>query len=407
MSDGKVVEIKKGPINKPMLCVLLMIAGIGLLMVFSAGSYAAQNEGGSALDPFIKQGGLMVGGLVILAIGANIPYRFWRNPFIVFSILLFSIFMLIIVLIPSIGKLINGSRRWIEIFGISVQPGEIAKFALVIFIAQRLSLKYNQKSYLGFIAMPVLMVAGAMFLLIMEQPNLSTAGSIIIIAGIMRFIGGMDLKHVAILVVLGLIVGVAYALSAEYRRERLLLFLDPWEQAGDETYQLVQSLYAIASGGLFGRGIGQSMQKLLFLPYCDSDFIFAVVAEELGFFGTTLVVGLFAAFIVMGCNVARRCKDRHGSMLAMGLTVFFAVQIMLNIAVVTGCFPTTGLPMPFFSAGGTSLWVFMGAAGILLNVSRYAQPEEKKAAVKDKNSGAKSDNVRSFPDGKRLEYRSK
>ena len=213
----------------------------------------------------------------------------------------------------------------------------------------------------------ILLLVPALFL---EQPNLSTAGSIMIVAVLMMLLAGAKWGHLTLMGIAGLCVGAVYAWIEPYRRERLLSFRDPFAQMSDEGYQLSQSLIAIGSGGLFGRGLGQGRQKFSFLPYPESDFIFAIVGEDFGLFGCTVVILLFVAFAFAGMRIAVSCPDRYGCLLAAGLTAMITVQAMLNIAVVIGVMPTTGLPLPFFSAGGTSVSLLMAATGIILSVSR-------------------------------------
>jgi len=209
-----------------------------------------------------------------------------------------------------------------------------------------------------------------MFLLILEQPNLSTGGSILICALLMLFAAGLRKRHMLLLGVCGLGLGGFYAWSAPYRRERLLSFRDPFAKMSDEGYQLSQSLIALGSGGLFGMGLGQGKQKFAYLPYPESDFIFAIIGEDFGLAGCTAVVLLFCAFVFVGLRVALSCRDRYGCLLASGITCMIGLQAFINMGVVTGIMPTTGLPLPFFSAGGTSVTMIMAAVGILLNISR-------------------------------------
>jgi cell division protein FtsW len=392
-------SVRRGKIDYGLLAVIGVLAALGLMMVFSAGSYSAQDKGGSATDPLFDQLLPMVLGIGAMIGLSFVDYRTYRHPMIIYGALFISIFLLGIVWIPGIGEYINGSRRWIRIpvVGQTIQPGEIAKFALILYIAHMLTRKVREQDFFKKTAMPVLIVCGMMFGLVMLQPNLSTAGCLVIATIAMLMIGGMKIKHIAILFVIAAAAAFVFAMSAEYRRNRLIGFLDPWAMSGDEAYQLTQSLLAIASGGIFGVGIGQSRQKLLFLPYCDSDFIFAIVCEELGFVGAVIIMALFGLMIFAGFKVALRCKDRFGSMLAAGISVVFAVQVVLNVAVVIGVFPTTGLPLPFFSAGGSNLVIFMAAAGILLNISRYSNlPVDEIKSRKGKNPQPLPDNVKIF-----------
>lgn len=225
-----------------------------------------------------------------------------------------------------------------------------------------------EKFFTGIV--PLLIVPGLMFLLILQQPNLSTAGSIMIVSVLMMLLAGARWGHLSLMGVAGLCVGMVYAWIEPYRRERLLSFRNPFAQMSDEGYQLAQSLIAIGSGGLFGRGLGQGRQKFSYLPYPESDFIFAIIGEDFGLFGCAVVILLFVAFAFAGMRIAVSCPDRYGCLLAAGLTAMIAIQAFINIGVVVGVMPTTGLPLPFFSAGGTSISMLMAAVGILLSVSR-------------------------------------
>ena len=278
--------------------------------------------------------------------------------------------LLVLVIIPGIGVSINGSRRWLSIAGLSMQPSEFAKYAMVIFMAGALDRWSDRLERLMTGVAPLLIVPGAMFLLILEQPNLSTGGSILICALVMLFCAGLRVRHLTLLGTAGLAVGAFYAWSAPYRRERLLSFRDPFAKMSDEGYQLSQSLIALGSGGLFGMGLGQGKQKFAYLPYPESDFIFAIIGEDFGLTGCVTVIALFAAFVFAGLRIALRCPDRYGCLLAAGITSMIGLQAFINMGVVTGILPTTGLPLPFFSAGGTSVSMIMAAVGILLSISR-------------------------------------
>lgn len=244
--------------------------------------------------------------------------------------------------------------------------------AVVLYMASVLSTKGRAIRSLVFGVVPVLLVPGVMFLLILEQPNLSTAGSILIVSFLMVIMAGACWRHVLLLLIGGLGVGGFYAWSAPYRRERLLSFTDPFAKMHDEGYQLAQSLIAFGSGGIFGMGLGLGRQKYAYLPYPESDFIFAIVGEDFGLLGCVAVILLFVAFLYAGMRIAIRCRDRFGALLAAGITCSVTVQAFLNMGVVVGILPTTGLPLPFFSAGGTSISITMAAVGVLLNISRNA-----------------------------------
>ncbi|MBO5502153.1 MAG: putative lipid II flippase FtsW [Clostridia bacterium] len=356
-------------VDSMMLAVLLMLLMGGILILFSATYYQALRKGDALLEVKRQLIGIALGAVLML-ITCRIPYTFWRKRVVVLGSLGVSLILLILVIIPGVGVYLNGSRRWLNIAGMSFQPSEMAKIASVLFLAAALDERKNQLDKMLTGIVPLLVVPGIFFVLILEQPNLSTAGSIMIAAVLMLLIAGAKWKHLSLLGVCGLCLGMVYAWIEPYRRERLLSFRDPFAQMSDEGYQLAQSLIAIGSGGLFGRGLGQGRQKFSYLPYPESDFIFAIVGEDFGLLGCTVVILLFLAFAFAGMRIAVNCPHRYGSLLAAGLTAMITLQAVLNIAVVIGMMPTTGLPLPFFSAGGTSVSLLMASAGIILNVSK-------------------------------------
>lgn len=361
---------------------MILLIVLGLITLFSA-TYYQRTASGDPLSAVKKQlFGIGLGAAACVFL-SNVPYRFFRRTKVMLTLLGASALLLILVIIPGIGVSINGSRRWLNFLGLSMQPSEFAKYAMVIFMAGALDRRGEEIHRFFTGVVPLLIVPGVMFLLILEQPNLSTGGSILICALLMLFSAGLRKRHMALLGVSGLALGAFYAWSAPYRRERLLSFRDPFAKMSDEGYQLSQSLIALGSGGLFGMGLGQGRQKFAYLPYPESDFIFAIVGEDFGLAGCTAVVLLFCAFVFAGLRVALSCRDRYGCLLASGITSMIGLQAFINMGVVTGIMPTTGLPLPFFSAGGTSVTMIMAAVGILLNISR----ESGRAIVHRKEIG--------------------
>lgn len=359
------------PADGTLALILALLMMCGLLTLFSATYYKAVDQGDALLE--VKKQLIGVGlGAFLMFLTSRIPYSFWQKPRVVMLALTGSFALLVLVLIPGIGVYVNGSRRWLNIAGMSFQPSELAKIASVMYLASTLSFRLKQVERLWTGILPLLVIPSAMFLLILQQPNLSTAGSIMIVAILMMLLAGAKWKHLSLMGVAGLAVGFAYAWVEPYRRERLLSFRNPFAQMSDEGYQLSQSLIAIGSGGLFGRGLGQGRQKFSYLPYPESDFIFAIIGEDFGLFGCCVVILLFVAFAVAGMRIALNCQDRYGCLLAAGITAMISVQAFINIGVVVGILPTTGLPLPFFSAGGTSISLLMAAVGILFNISRHA-----------------------------------
>ena len=363
------IKRAKRTCDKTVVVLMVLLLIMGLITLFSA-TYYQKAATGDALAAVKKQ---LIGvalGAAACVILSRVPYRFFRRPKVTLLLLAISALLLILVIIPGIGVSINGSRRWLNIGGLSMQPSEFAKYAMVVFMAGALDRRSEALGSLFTGVAPLLMIPGVMFLLILEQPNLSTGGSILICALTMLFAAGLKKRHMALLGVSGLCVGAFYAWSAPYRRERLLSFRDPFAKMSDEGYQLSQSLIALGSGGLFGMGLGQGRQKFAYLPYPESDFIFAIVGEDFGLLGCLTVIAMFAAFVFAGLRVSLNCRDRFGCLLGAGITSMIGLQAFINMGVVTGILPTTGLPLPFFSAGGTSVSMIMAAVGILLSISR-------------------------------------
>ena len=359
--------------DRGVLFSFLLLLLTGLVVLYAASYYNAQDDGNALSEVVSQLVGIGVGAAMMLVI-LRLDYRKLNNPAVTLTLVGVSIVLLILVAIPGVGRMLNGSRRWLRIGPLSFQPSELAKYAMILFLARALSAPGRdvRKFFTGLV--PLFIIPGVMFMLILLQPNLSTAGSLIIVAAVMVLMAGARWLHLGVVGVAGAALGMFYALSEDYRRARLMSFRDPFAYLTNEGYQLSQSLMAFGSGGLFGMGLGKGRQKYAFLPYPESDFIFAVVGEDLGFFGCVLVLCMFAAFVLFGLRVAMRCQDRFGSLLAGGITAMIGVRCVLNVAVVIGLMPTTGLPLPFFSAGGTSISIIMGAVGLLLNISRDADP---------------------------------
>lgn len=368
-SPRRTLRRQKAPVDKTLLSVVVLLLLCGLVTLFSATYYQAVDQGDALLE--VKRQLLGIGlGLLLMWVTSRIPYVFWRQPNVVVIALLVSFLLLIVVLIPGVGVFRNGSRRWLNLAGFSFQPSELAKLASVLYLAATLSYRLPQVKKLFTGIVPLLLLPAVMFLLILQQPNLSTAGSIMIVAILMMLLAGAKWRHLGLMGIAGLGVGFAYAWSEPYRKERLLSFRDPFAQMSDEGYQLSQSLIAIGSGGLFGRGLGQGRQKFSYLPYPESDFIFAIVGEDFGLLGCLVVIALFLCFTFAGMRIAVNCPDRFGCLLAAGITAMISIQAFINIGVVIGILPTTGLPLPFFSSGGTSITILLASIGILLNISK-------------------------------------
>ena len=369
LRGAKVFRDTKGKTpDKSLVIAFLLLMVTGLIVLYAASFYNAGAKGSKLTDVVSQLFGIMI-GFILMMILWKMDVRILSFPVVSGWLLIVSFILLVLVAIPGTGVYINGSRRWLRIGPVSFQPSELAKYSLVLFMARVLSSPKRDISDFLKGLLPLFVVPGAMFLLILMQPNLSTAGSIIITSALMTMIAGARWLHLTIVGICGLAVGAYYAFSQPYRRARMISFLDPFKYFSNEGYQLAQSLMAFGSGGLFGMGLGRGRQKYSFLPYPESDFIFAIVGEDMGFIGCLLVMGLFMAFLFLGFRISLNEKDRFKSMLGAGIVLTIGVQTVLNIFVVTGIMPTTGLPLPFFSAGGTSVSIVMGAVGILFNIS--------------------------------------
>ncbi len=284
--------------------------------------------------------------------------------------------IVLLVLVLVMGKETNQSQRWLEIAGVRFQPSELAKFVLVLYVASFASrFPKRMESFERGIA-PMLMIMAIIAVLLLLQPNLSMAIIFVATGMVMLYVGGAPIKYLLIMAALAVPAVILLAYYQPYQWERLMIFLNPWNPDPNvDGYQLRQSLYALGSGGFFGQGLNFSRQKLLFLPYGESDLIFAIIGEELGFVGCTFVVAMYAFVAYRGMRIAIKCKDRFGSLLAAGITSVVALQAAINIGVATSSIPPTGQTLPLVSHGGTSLLIFLCAFGILLNISRNLEPQ--------------------------------
>lgn len=353
--------------NWVLISLVFLLIALGMLFIYSASSYSSGIKYDDSFY-FVKKQLLGFGmGLVVMLFFTMFDYhKFVKLRWVVVGI---YISLLLLVFIPGIGRSNYGANRWITIGGISLQSSEVAKFGFVIFSACYLSKNYKKmKTFWGTI--PLIAVGGISCLLILLEPNLSVTLCLGTVMLIMLLIGGMQLKHFLFILVPALCLVPILIIIEPYRLQRLVAFIDPWASPKEEGFQLIQSLYALGGGGLFGVGLFNSRQKYLFLPFSESDFIFSIIGEELGFVGCIMIIVIYAIVIWKGVKIAYSASDRLGCYMAGGITSVIGVQLLINIAVVTGSIPPTGIPLPFMSAGGTSLMVFMGAVGILLNISR-------------------------------------
>ena len=310
-------------------------------------------------------------GCVGMFLVSRVPYKFYQKFYIAFYIV--GLVLLLLVFVPFLGKSSYGATRWIVIGGISIQPSEIAKFCLVIFLSAYLTKIDTINSFKKLIF--VFLMGGLYLIAIMLEPNMSITICVGLTLVFMLFIGGLRLKTFLLLAIPVLLLGVMLVIIEPYRLSRIVAFINPWENPLQEGYQLIQSLYAIGSGGLFGVGVFNSRQAQLFLPFAESDFIFSIIAEETGFIGCIFVLCLYLILIITIFKVGLKALNKYSAFLCFGIGAVLAIQVILNIAVVTGSIPPTGLPLPFISAGSTSLLVFMSAIGVVLNVDRQSVKE--------------------------------
>lgn len=355
----------------------LLLALIGVIMVFSASAVVAEARFHDAGYFLKRQLAWVVGGMVLLHLASRIEYEVWRHAAL--PALGASVLLLVLVLVPTIGTEVNGARRWFRIGSVSVQPSEIAKMAIVFYLAAYLARKEHRLDEFGRGFLPPLVIVGSVATLILAQPDLGTAVVLGIVAWMLLYIAGARLVHLMGLMLTALPVGVMLLWSAEYRRARVLSFLDPWEHQMTTGYQLVQSFLALGNGGLAGVGLGEGKQKLFFLPEAHADFVLALIGEELGLVGTTAILLLFVGLVVRGCLVAAATRDRFGYYLALGITLLVGTQALINACVVTGLLPTKGLTLPFVSYGGSSMMMSLFAIGVLMNISRDRQAEGRRS----------------------------
>lgn len=372
-------KLSKGTPDFQLLVLTLLLVGFGVVMVFSASSNTAAVSKDFDFDAFYfvkRQLMWAVLGFIAMLIAMNIPYQFYKKWFLP----LFIVTAVLLLLVPYFGVSINGARSWFRLGKISLQPTEIAKIAIVLYLSALITKKGEKFREFKRGLFPVMIIVGFVIGLIMLQPDFGSAFILAITAGIIVIAGGANLKHIfncALVGLLGVItvLGINMLIPSSgtdggYRMGRIQSWLDPFHDAQNASYNLLQSLKAIAHGGWTGAGFGQSIQKLLYLPYPYNDFIFAVIAEELGFIGTTIFLCFYAYFIFRGLLIALRCPDIFGTLVGVGIIGNIAIQAFINIGGVTRTIPITGVTLPFISSGGTSLFITMASVGILLSISR-------------------------------------
>ena len=355
------------------LVAVYILLAFGLIMVLSASSpiaFASEATNHDSFFYFKKQLLWAILGSIAMFITANYDYNKLKKW--AFPVLCLTVLLLLLVLVPGIGRKINDARRWIYIGPINFQPSEVAKIAMIVFFSYSLSKNYEElKNFSVF--MMYIAIIGVVALIIMMEPHFSCTMLIVATCVMLMFVAGAKIKNFAVLCLPVLMVLILVVAKSPYRLARVLTFLDPFQDIQGSGWQIVQSLYAIGSGGIFGAGLGQSRQKYLNIPEPQNDFIFSILAEEFGLLGAILVMLMFIFLIVRGIKIALKAPDLFGTLLTTGIIGLIAIQALVNIAVVTSSIPVTGMPLPFFSYGGTALAITMAEMGIVLNVSKHSK----------------------------------
>ena len=358
--------------DKVLFTATLLLVCASIVMVYSASALVALERYQQPYLFVTRQVMWAVLGLALLAVAMRVDYRTYRNDTFVWALLGVVVVMLIGVLFSAP---INGTRRWFGFGGLGIQPSELAKIACVLFTALILERRMHRIDELSYSLLPIGIVVGVLVGLILLQPDFGTAMSLLLIVAAMVFAAGLNYRYLVGTVLVTLPAVYLVLVSAPYRRRRLLAFWDPWADPLGDGFQIIQSLIAVGTGGVFGRGLMAGVQKLFYLPEPHTDFIFAVIGEELGLIGTTGVLACFSLIAWRGLRIVLRAQDSFGSFVALGLTSMIVVQAFVNMSVVLGLLPTKGIPLPLVSAGGSSLLISLLGMGVLLNISQHESAE--------------------------------
>jgi len=350
----------------------ILLVGLSVVMVYSASAPMALQRFGKATRFLVTQSMWALMGVAILSVIMRIDYRNYRQPVFIWTGLGLVTLALVAVFFSAP---VNGARRWFGIGGIGIQPSELAKLIAVFFIAALLERRMHRIDEPGYALMPIAIVVLGLVALILPEPDFGTAMSLLLIAAVMVFAAGLNYRYVVGVALASIPVLYILVMGSVYRRRRTLAFLNPWSDPLGDGFQIIQSLIAVGTGGVWGKGVMNGVQKLFYLPEPHTDFIYSVISEELGLIGATAVVLCFCVITWRGLRVALNAPDSFGAFLALGLTTMVAVQAFVNVSVVLGLMPTKGIPLPFVSAGGSSLVINLIGMGILLNVSQHAATE--------------------------------
>lgn len=366
-------KLKMGQIDYPLFYVLFFILAIGVVMVYSASTYYGMYVMADHDSMYFLKRQILFAAVGIVAMLFTMAFDYHKLKKLTPLILIITVILLIAVFFFTPTK---GAQRWIKLGAFSLQPSEVAKYAVILFLALSLEQKGERVKGLMYGMMPYLGFSGFFAGMVLLQKNLSIAAVIMIVTLIVLFVSGARLKDFAVILPVLFAGAVFFIFSEPYRKARLLNFTNPWQDPAGDGYQLIQSFLALGSGGITGLGLGQSRQKTLYMPEPHNDFIFSIIGEELGLIGCLFIIALFGILIWRGITIAIKAKDTYGTLLAIGITSVIAVQAIINIAVVTGSMPVTGVPLPFISYGGSALVINMTAMGILLNISRQTEKSE-------------------------------
>ncbi|HEX9545523.1 MAG TPA: putative lipid II flippase FtsW [Pyrinomonadaceae bacterium] len=355
--------------DKWLFAATIGLALFGVVMVYSASAVIAQRENGNQYYYVIKQGIWTSIGFVVMLAAMQFDYNRLRDRRVVYGLLLLTVLMLLAVF--AFGR-INGAHRWIKFKGFSIQPSELSKLVLALFLAYFLERHAGDEQSFWRTFVPCAFVTGLLAVLVVAEPDLGTAMMLAVIFGVLIYTAGARLLHLGMVAAPALVGVAGLLIFVPFRMRRMIMFLDPWADPQGSGFQVVQSLIAIGSGGPNGLGFAQGKQKMMFLPFAHSDFIFAVIGEELGLIGTLTVLLIFALFLWRGIRTSLLAPDRFGMLLSLGLVTGIVAQALFNISVVLSLVPTKGIPLPFISYGGSSLVPTLAAVGILLNISQHA-----------------------------------
>ena len=372
MSDRFAVErVRTDRTDTILLALLLLLAGLGVVFMFSSSYYYGEKLTGDPYHFLKKHAVHLIVGFAIGYVLSRVKIEGLRK--LVLPLLVISLLLMVLTFIPGVGSRVMGARRWIIVLGQSFQPSELAKFAVILYLAHILSKKSDRVDDLVNTVLPPLVIVGVFVTLVYMQNDFSTSVFILVIALSMFFVSGVPIIYFIFLASTAVPLSVVLLLTKEHRVQRIISFLNPQMDPVGAGYQIIASRGALVRGGLWGTGIGYGTKKLGGLPEAHSDFVFAVLGEEAGFIGVVFVIALFVAFAVRGYSICLGGSDRFGSLLAFGITTAILAQALFNVAVVSGLVPATGIPLPFFSTGGSSIIVTLAMCGVLLNLSRYAK----------------------------------